>query len=395
MELVLGPFTIGIDNVSKDTGIADGGVRDAVNVDFDRDGAFERRPGLGTAKVVAAGRKALWRSPATGVAFAQVGTAISEATWDETALTLAPRATLATDDRATFCDLPAGYAFANRTTIGRILPDGTSRGIGVEDANAPGATPAGSGGMHAGQYAVGIAYLRGDEEGALSALTFVQVVEGGGILLALPQPSEGDVTAIAVYATQPNGEVLHLRDVAPLGMPAYMLGARAPGRISSTQGLARMPGGNIVRTWRGRLLVARGNVVLMSPPLRYGLYDPRHGFVQESERVVLLEPVEGGFFVGTAKGVAFYRGNDPKTLERVKTNGARPVPFASGSALASDFGGDLGASDKPVAIWLAENGFVVGNADGSLLQPQSQRIRLTAGGGAIALNNRKVLAVVS
>jgi hypothetical protein len=395
MELVIGPFTVGIDNVSKDTGLAPGAVVDAVNIDFDRDGVLERRPGLGTAKVAAAGRKALWQSPATGVSLAQVGTAISEATWDETDLTLAARATLASDDRASFCDLPQGYAFANRTTIGRILPDGTTRGIGVEDANAPGATPAGSGGMYAGQYAVAIAYLRGDEEGALSALSFVQVVEGGGILLALPQPAEGDVTAIAVYATQPNGEVLHLREVAPVGLPSYMLGQRAPGRIASTQGLARMPGGNIVRTWRGRLLVARGNVVLVSPPLRYGLYDPRHGFVQESERIVLLEPVDSGFFVGTAKGVVFYRGTEPKNLERVRTNGARPIPFASGAALASDFGGDLGASDKRVAIWLAENGFVVGMPDGSLLQPQSQRIRLTAGGGAIALNNRKVVAAVS
>ena len=45
-DLVLGPFTVGIDQVSPDTKLPEGAVRDAVNGTFNRAGEFESRAGF-------------------------------------------------------------------------------------------------------------------------------------------------------------------------------------------------------------------------------------------------------------------------------------------------------------------------------------------------------------
>jgi hypothetical protein len=394
MDVRLGPYLLGIDNVSPQTGLAHSAVRDAVNVDFDREGGVRRRRGLGTVLRATSGAGAIYSSRA-GIGYVQDGATLYSAVYGGT-LTLTQVAALHSADLLSFADLTDAVVYANRTTLGIVKPDGTARALGVESPGALGVTVGTSGGMDAGRYGVAIAYLAGEEEGALGAIVFRDVPAGGGLTLALPTPSEAIVTAINVYQTQVNGDAMALRMRVPVALSSFLLGRTNPGRLAATIGLDRTPPGNIVRYWRGRLLVARGNAVYISEPQRYGLYNPTTGFIQEARRIVLLEPVDGGVFVGTSTGVMFYAGATPKEWSRTVTDSAPPVPFAGAQVPARELGSELGgAAGRYLAMWLTRAGFVIGNADGSLAQPQANRLRLSADSGSLVVSDRQAVAVVT
>ncbi len=157
-----------------------------------------------------------------------------------------------------------------------------------------------------------------------------------------------------------------------------------------------MPGGDIVRYWRGRLLVARGKRIYFSEPMRYGMYSPREGFIQLPKDVRMMRPVSGGVYIGTEDGVKFYAGAGPKDLSPRDTGGKPPVAGTDTLVDAEEFG-DIGVKDEEVALWLAANGFVVGTPDGKLVEVQANRVRLpsgAAGVGAVVVSDRKAVAVV-
>lgn len=235
------------------------------------------------------------------------------------------------------------------------------------------------------------------EEGALSAAAFVDVPEGGGITVNLTQPNEGLPTGIRIYRTTTNGEILLRAADVGLGLSTWLLGNATLGRAADTQFKGRMFGGDIVRYWRGRLWVAKGTRIYLSDPLRYGMYDPREGFLQLPRRVTMMRPVEGGVFVGTSDGVKFYSGTGPTDMTIKDTGGTAPVEGTDTLVSAEEFG-DIGIKGKFVALWLAANGFIVGQPDGSLISKQSDRIRLPSGAtgtGAVVVNARQAVAVVA
>lgn len=390
-DIRLGPFLVGIDHVSPDVSMPKGSFRDAINLDIDREGNLRLRGGMTLLRATDFGGS-IWQSD-DRYSYVQDGTTIYAATYDG-ALHLTAVATLNTPDPVSFTSLLNAACFTNRSTIGLIYPDGTSRRLGVEEPGGFSAAASTNGGMDKGNYALGITYLVGEEEGALSPLVFVTVPANGGVQLGLPTPIEANVTAINIYMTQAGGETLKWRTRAPVGMSSFLLGKTRPGRTCMTQNKWRTPPGTIVRYWNGRLLVVKGNIMRFSDAQHYGITDPRHGFIQEARPIVLCEPVEGGVFVGTRAGVVFFRGLSPKTWERTITDGKPPVPGTGARVRANELGGDVGATGKYVAMWLAANGFVIGTTDGGLVQPQASRITLAADSGALVVHHRKAVAVV-
>ena len=141
-------------------------------------------------------------------------------------------------------------------------------------------------------------------------------------------------------------------------------------------------------------MVARGNVLYFSEPLRFGLHSPRHGFVQFANIITLMECVEGGIFVGTQDGVVFLSGSKPDELTVVHTGGKVPYPGSGLTFHSSNLGGDLARSGQTVAAWFAPNGYVVGTATGQLIELQSERIAIPigtdAGQGRTFINDRRL-----
>ncbi len=394
-EILLSPWNLGIDQVSDDTALPMGAVRDAVNVDFDRAGSLSSRPGFSLAQSLP-GAHSLWTS-ATGDSYCMHGGDLCSVTYDGSTLTAVVIATLESDDPLSYQDLNGDVVCSNRSGIYRLRGVDLVR-LGVEAPLSPVlAQSVTVGGLDVGRYGVAISYMRGTEESALSPATWIDVTAGNGLSIALPVPNDADVTLIRVYRTGANGDVFYYATNFPPSIGTVLVGAGPLGMQAKTRFLARMPGGQIIRLWRGRLLVARGKNLLISDPLNYGLFMPDTGFVQFPRRITMMQGVENGVFVGTADGVVFLSGQTPDTWDQRKTAGQAPVANTGREIDTSILGGEREYGGAYAALWLAGNGFVVGTSDGSLVQVQAKRIRLpdTAGAGAVAVFNRQIIATIN
>lgn len=389
MTTPIGPWPLGIDNVSgvaRQISNEEGApvsLVDAVNVDIDRDGRPARRAGH-TLVAQVAGLHSLW-SGKHG-AFGVQGDVLVALPGME------PLATLASADPCTYAEVNGAVIVANRTTLLRVA-GGRAEPLGVPDAPPATVLPAGAGGMRAGRYGVAVSFVSDQGEGGLSPLRFIQIEEGGGLLLQ-DLPTSPGATGLRIYRTHENGAVLYLAAEVPLGFPSYNLGNMKLGVAADTQHLRQMPPGEFVAMLNGFLLVAHGNVIRFSEPMRYGLWSPRHGFVQLPDRITMLAAVGNAVFVGTRSGVTVLRGAKPREWELDDTGARPPIPRAATYIQSGDTRTEV--PGRTMAVWLAPNGFVMGTEDGQVIEMQTNRVdRIAHSAGAICLQNRRVTAVVA
>ena len=372
-DLVLGPFTVGIDNVSPDTALPKGAVRDAVNGNFNRTGQFESRAGFELA-MAASNVHSLWTSP-SGMTLCGNGAALCRVTVDDLGdLHLTQIAVTGSAAPFSFCELMTGILYTNPAGTGIIDRGGAVSEIAPQTPPTPAATPVHNGGLSAGAYGIAVSVQRA-QESALSPITFIDVDAGGGIRLDFAANSGNKL----VYRTTANGDVLYLAASLPEAITTYTLGNSEVGRVAETRNLAPLLGGQIIRYWRGRVLLACGNAIYISEPMRYGLYSPRDGFVQFASRVTMMEPVDGGIFVGNQQGVVFLSGSKPSEWSIDSTSALPPFEGSGSLVPAAIFGGDIGKSGDNVAVWLAKNGFVLGTAQGQIIETQGDRIEIADG----------------
>lgn len=390
-EQLFGPWPIGIDNTSDPLRLPRddrGTVRalaDAVNVDISDAGDVERRNGWAL-RLASAGAHSIWHgknAKLAGVGNQLVSVSVSGDTVAATNLLTLPSAR-----PLSFTDLNEGVLFSSNDFIGKYV-GGVAKQLGVEEPGAFTASAAAAGGLYAGRYGIVVTQIDGTEESAASALQQVDVAEGGGIRLS----GLAHQLPLRVYRTDHNGDALYRCADIPVGMTEFVIGAGALGRICETRHMARMIPGHIVRVFNGMTVVARGRNLYFSQPMRYGLYSPRHGFVQFPYRIWMVRPVDAGIWVGHAGGVQFLRGNGPGSFELIDTSALPPLQGADAEIDSAALSGDF-KTGATHAVWLAGNGFVLGMATGQLVEPQANRIRLSGSSGGVAVNGRRVTAIV-
>lgn len=265
MATTLGPWPLGIDNVNPDTDLPEGALRVADDVLIDLNGSVNSGPG---ARLLSAldGLRALWTSK-TGASYAFLGEAVARV--DLAGVT--PLANVGATNKGAFADHLDWVVTCSGGGLHRI------RGDQVEPIALP--YPAftvragTAGGLDAGRYGVALATLRDGEEYALSPISFVNVAQGGGLVLNISGSSQ-----VRIYRTGANGDQLYRAVDAPAGLPDYLIGAGLLGSLPSSQYLEPLPGGQLIASWNGRLLVARGRTLNFSQALRPALYDPATTF---------------------------------------------------------------------------------------------------------------------
>lgn len=397
MDIKLNLPALGIDNVSPDYAVPHGAVRDAVNVVIDRAAGVDRRRGRSIA--LAGLCHSLWTSEG-GASYGVRDGALCRVKLAGSSLTFTPLRTLTHPGPVTFDELNGEIIVCAYDRLYVILPDDTVGLLALDRPPAPVTAAHAAGGLPAGRYAVAVAWLRDEEEGPLSPAHFVDITAGQGLLVTLPTSSRTDVDGVRIYRTGPNGDVLMRAQDAPFpGLTTFALGAQDLGRAATNQFLEPMPGGDFVGRWRGRLLVARGRVLIPSRAFNHGMTDPRTDWVQFPKRIDVMLPVESGVFVGTSEGVVFLDGPTPAEWKQVRKSTYRPVR-GSGLLVNGDLlGGEPGDRKAKSAVWLAENGFVVGAPDGQLIEHQAKRIRLpddaAAGVAAAVVHDRQIIASIN
>lgn len=231
-------------------------------------------------------------------------------------------------ERVWYCDLPDG-----RTTFTNGFIQGVTDGVtGVErSVPAPaglGAPDATFGALHPGLYRYHLTHVRLADrlEGpAISSEPVAIGAQGGLRLDGLPQR---DGHAINVYLSGKDGEGAYLAGVATGHSFEYTGHNAALVLPCRTLGAEPFPVGTITAFWRGRVLLAQGNVLWASRPNAPHLADWRD-FKQLPATITAVQPVEDGVYVGTAQDLVFLAGTTWNELVYVPTKRG-PVVLGSG-----------------------------------------------------------------
>ena len=291
----------GLNNVLPPQRIADGELVAAVNADIGLSGELRRRAGY--TEQVAGCHKNVHQAGGYLLATRDGGELV--AIYASATHSLHPSLGVA---RVWYCNLPDGRtAFSNGSIAG--LTDGAmATSWGVPVPQSIGALTPVVGELDAGEYRYQITYVRMSDglEGGAAISHPVAVPDGGVLLTGLPSI---DGHKINVYLTGANGDNAYLAGSTAGSTFSYLGKNDALVLPCKTGNLAPPPVCTVMAFWRGRVLMAVGNVLYASLPNQWELCDPRRDFKQFSASITLIQPVDDGVYVGTSDELAFLSGD--------------------------------------------------------------------------------------
>lgn len=314
----------GINNVQPQERLGDSALVQADNVDFGLSGEISRRAGY--VEVDPTCHKNLHQSD--GYMLATVDGDLTAIHSDGARVVVSRSLGV---ERVWYVNLPGGLtAFSN----GQI--NGVTDGTALIDWGVP--TPDGlgdpvltAGGLFPGDYTYHLTYVApSGREGAPISSGIVRNDSGGFFFLGLPLR---DGYRINVYLSGHGGEGMYLAGTTNTDAFVYTGKNDALTLPCRTVGTAPAPVGTISAFWRGRALVARGDVLWASLPHNPFVFDLRRDFKQFDARITTIVPVGDGVYVGTDKDLIFLAGTEfdkllyqPCELGAVTLGSGVPVP---------------------------------------------------------------------
>ena len=239
---------------------------------------------------------------------------------------------------------------------------------------------------------VAIAWLRGSMESSLSDY----VTAGESANIVLPIVFDPTVTGVNIYATSVGGTDMQLAGTMDRAATNFAISKdHKLGMAAQFAHLSPMPTGKFLCYWRGRLITATANVIRFSEPLAYHLHDERHGFIQTSQRITFVQPVENGLWVGQSDHVIFIQGTQPDDMTISIKSAQAPVPNSAIQIPSNDIG-EAAEGGSLVTVWLASNGYVAGSSAGQIIEYQAGRIsNISAQSGTTVRFDRRLVTAVN
>lgn len=369
------PAFLGINNVKEDSALEIKGdspglfVRDAVNINFTDSGRAELAHGMQLH--IDKPLRYLWQSPLHKECFAALDgqwVKVNLDTWDTEPLIECGQGPL--------FHIVLNNLVCMACDAGLFTYDGqNAKRLTIDTPARPQATHSSGYSLDSGDYSFSISWIANGLESALSEIEKVQLPDKSGVQLQLPMCLDNNVTHVRVYMSDPGGSELRQAFELPIDTMSVDIPALPElGRATTFQYLSPMKSGNFLRLWRGRLWVVRSNVLYFSEAMTYHLTDERYNFIQFPQRIRFIEPVDGGIWLGQADHVVFLRGQDVRNMA-IEQKASRAPVYASSTLLHSDMVKSLSQGGTWCAVWLAENGFVAGTAEGQLVELQSKAIK--------------------
>lgn len=354
----LGPF-LGMNNrrPRNQLGIKEGAfLADAVNVDFMAGGQLHTRAGC--VQVLAMDRThSMWQNyfVAGDTLYRMAGAATAPTT-------NAVLAGLAPSVRMSYTEHGDGLYCTNGQNVWRI--DGST---GVEAGiappfNEPLIIDAAGGALPRGYYQFSVAHVdvTGAVSGASAPVQFLVTV-GGVTLLNIPQRA-GYTTRI--YMSSTNGTELYRHSDVTSGTQDIRTLSEQGESIYSMH-KTRIPAGGIIRSHKGRLLVASGSLLYYTDP--WSMYhNPATDFIPLPGDISIVEPCDGGVYVVADK--TYWLGGDVAGAETILSE---RLPYGACFGTSGQLGDNKGA------FWMSTRGLVVGAPDGTAKNVQEENIAVT------------------
>ena len=396
----------GINNVSDDDSLKQGGdspklfVRDALNVDISETGRIALRKGA--INVTHEAFKDIWQSPLHKDVFATLEgnlVIVSTTTWQHEVLA------------------NVGLGQVTYEVINNLVYIASNVGIWTYNGqklhplgiDAPAAPLVGNGVdvglLRSGTYGIAISWLRGQQESNVSQISSLNIESistandepFASIEITLPYCLDTSITEARIYITNRNGgELLHYADFPINTNVVTVSNIESLGMTARFKGLSPMPTGRFMAYWQGRLITADKNVLRFSEPMAYHLHDERFGFVMMPQKITFVLPVDGGIWVGQVTHVVFLTGNKPQDMTFQSKTTRAPVPDSAIEIDMNDIGGDISQSGNITALWLADNGYVVGTSSGQIIELQSGIMQdVVAKSGRSVRLGRRITTIVT
>lgn len=378
----------GLNNKSKETALTPNALRQAVDVDLDRDSKLSSRRGYSAPIVPATLGHSLWSSDFLSFGLYADGEKLM-AFEDGRAIEL--RGGLSPGMPISYALINDAVFWSNGIQRGQVTLAMDVRDWACDNPDGQPELEAIPGGTLTGDLQVCVTFTDayGRESGATLAAAITVPPQSRLRVHHIPQPS--DISAggmLNVYVTDANGMTLLRAASIPSGMTEYTVVGPPAGRALATQFLHPMPAGHIVRLFNGRQLVARGNMLLWSNPLRYGMFHPGHNAMRMPHKIDLMEPIgEGepgaGVYIASGPRTFFLSGPSPADWSPRVVNTYGAVPGSSCPTPADAWGIE---SQQPIPAWLAQSGLhTVGLAGGQLLSYNREQLVLGVGDSAASL----------
>lgn len=377
-------FPKGKNNVSHETDLPENSARELLNVDITNSGEPSRRKGY-TSVYDSGGETVHSLFTAGQLTVFMQGQALKQLHPDFTATNI--RTGLDPDNPISYAEINKLIYYSNGDNSGIIDSDGAHADWGVDAPLGQPLLMQIAGSLDEGEYQVAVTYLNpfGEESGSILAMP-ITVPAGGGIqLMNIPQSTASSVN---VYVSTAGGDQLYWQANIPMGETTYSFTSLKQGRKLETQFLERMPAGHIVRYGHGRLWVARGNLLIFSPALRYGLYDPRFTYFQFPADIDIVQPVEDGVYV-TADKTYFLAGTNPAEM---KQDVVYPYPGVRGTGMEVPHTKFIAENDlisdsakEDVAFWYSTKGAVLGYPNGNVHPITEDRVAISEYGKGASL----------
>jgi len=382
----------GIDMLSQETALPAGCVRHAINVTIDRAGQMYRRRGVSKTLdnrwstlfdyqgyLIAQQGRTVWRINIYSMARQPIATLESAAPID---------CTLYNQDL---------YILSEKALWRMQAHDSVARPAGVAPPTLlPQVQAVAQGSIAAGQCAVALSWVdaASGEESPAVWLGQVQIPQpsGGIVLKSLTLHSN---RRWRVYVTPPDGEILYVAEEFDAVWPQYQIGHYPKGSQCSLLGRRLFAGGQYVRGYKGRLLVAQNNTLYYSDALRPHVTHAAHGFISFASPIRLMEVVADGVYVGQNDGIYFLAGDDPSQWFLQRASDSPPVARSACSVARSRLGLEGGGT---CALWLGAQGHMAGLPGGAVLPLNASRIRCAAGqlsGNSAIIEHRGISQLIT
>jgi len=383
----------GIDNTSEDAAMVQGGrepfvyMRDVVNANVTPAGKLDMIASGG--KVTGSAYKNLWQSPLHKDVFAVIDgmwVNVDTSNWTHEELEI----------------IGGSSNTVSHTVLNNLVVVAGAQGLFTYDGqtcqpltiDAPPAPTAYDNveNTQSDSRSVAISWLRGSMESSLS--DYVSAGESADIVL--PMVFDPTVTGVNIYATTIGGTDMQLAGTMDRVATNFAITKdHKLGMAAQFAHLSPMPTGKYLCYWRGRLITATANVIRFSEPLAYHLHDERHGFIQTSQRITFIQPVDNGLWVGQVDHVLFIEGSNPNDMAVSIKSAQAPVPNSAIQIHSNDIG-EAAEGGSLVTVWLASNGYVAGSSAGQIIEYQAGRIsNISAQSGTTVRFDRRLVTAVN
>ena len=353
----------GINNVQPSERLGESDLAQADNVDVGLSGEVFRRQGYAT---LDAATPVDWLHERQNCTLVVSGGALFAISLDGATKTALLTDASLSGRRMWFVDLPDGRtAFANGLLTG-ITDGATVTGWGVPAPASVGAATSVAGQLDPGAYQWQITHVRtsdGLESGAAFSTTPISLPDGGILLTGLPVLAGHRIN---VYLTGANGDKAFYAGTTLTASFSYLGKTSALTLPCHTEHLSPAPKGTICATWRGRALLAEGNVLHASRPHQPELFDLKRDFKQFTAPITMVQPVDDGIWVGTTKELAFLAGTQFDALQFTPRD-VGPVVLGSGVSAPGEYVAQGQGTGQGEAMLCIAGGRIVSGFNGGLL----------------------------